>query len=155
MSIIFSFVVFLNYSVTFIKFFLIKVSNFICFIADIFFVLFDQVHRYLKFWQQFISLGLFWWGVINCSYASQARFLIYLWVRFEHATFRSRRGHQLICGDTVVIVGSQSQYDTYNKYIKFIITETLPCVVGPCHHGMARPQVADRGTASNMEGSCE
>ena len=28
-------------------------------------------------------------------------------------------------------------------------------VVGPCHHGMARPQVADRGTASNMEGSCE
>jgi len=25
-----------------------------------------------------------------------------------------------------------------------------PCViVGPCHHGMARPQVADRGTASN------
>ena len=27
--------------------------------------------------------------------------------------------------------------------------------VGPCHHGMARPQVADGGTASNMEGSCE
>jgi len=32
-----------------------------------------------------------------------------------------------------------------------------PCtyVVGPCHHGMARPQVADRGTASDKEGSCE
>ena len=28
-------------------------------------------------------------------------------------------------------------------------------VVGPCHHGMARPRVVDRGTASNMEGSCE
>jgi len=27
--------------------------------------------------------------------------------------------------------------------------------VGPCHQGMARPQVADRGTASNKEGSCE
>ena len=27
--------------------------------------------------------------------------------------------------------------------------------VGPCHHGMARPQVADGGTASEMEGSCE
>ena len=27
--------------------------------------------------------------------------------------------------------------------------------VGPCHHGMARPQVADAGTASDMEGSCE
>jgi hypothetical protein len=28
-------------------------------------------------------------------------------------------------------------------------------LVGPCHHGMARPRVADGGTASNMEGSCE
>jgi hypothetical protein len=27
--------------------------------------------------------------------------------------------------------------------------------VGPCHHGMARPQVADGGTASYMEGGCE
>ena len=27
--------------------------------------------------------------------------------------------------------------------------------VGPCHHAMARPRVADGGTASNMEGSCE
>jgi hypothetical protein len=27
--------------------------------------------------------------------------------------------------------------------------------VGPCHHGMARPRVADGGTASYMEGSCE
>jgi hypothetical protein len=30
-----------------------------------------------------------------------------------------------------------------------------PMDVGPCHHGMARPQVADGGTASYMEGSCE
>ena len=27
--------------------------------------------------------------------------------------------------------------------------------VGPCNHGMARPQVADGGTAPEMEGSCE
>jgi hypothetical protein len=27
--------------------------------------------------------------------------------------------------------------------------------VGPCHYGMERPQVADGGTASYMEGSCE
>jgi hypothetical protein len=27
--------------------------------------------------------------------------------------------------------------------------------VGPCHHDMARPQVADGGTASDKEGSCE
>jgi hypothetical protein len=27
--------------------------------------------------------------------------------------------------------------------------------VGPYHHGMARTQVTDGGTASDMEGSCE
>jgi hypothetical protein len=27
--------------------------------------------------------------------------------------------------------------------------------LGLCHHGMARPQVSDGGTASDMEGSCE
>jgi hypothetical protein len=27
-----------------------------------------------------------------------------------------------------------------------------PCYVGPCHHGMARPQVADGGTASSYGG---
>ena len=35
------------------------------------------------------------------------------------------------------------------------ITTVIPCEVGPCHHGMARPQVADGGMASDMEGSCE
>ena len=28
-------------------------------------------------------------------------------------------------------------------------------VVGPCHHGMVRPQVVDRGTACIKEGNCE
>ena len=32
---------------------------------------------------------------------------------------------------------------------------SLSMNVGPCHYGMARHRVADRGTASNMEGSCE
>jgi hypothetical protein len=27
--------------------------------------------------------------------------------------------------------------------------------LGPCHHGMTRPQVADGGKGSYMEGSCE
>jgi hypothetical protein len=27
--------------------------------------------------------------------------------------------------------------------------------MGPCHHGMARAQIAYRGTASNIVGSCE
>ena len=31
----------------------------------------------------------------------------------------------------------------------------IPVFVGPCHHGMARPQVADGGMVSDMEGSCE
>ena len=43
----------------------------------------------------------------------------------------------------------------YGKTYFIYIYVCVPCVVGPCHHGMARPQVADRGTASNMEGSCE
>jgi hypothetical protein len=30
-----------------------------------------------------------------------------------------------------------------------------PSKAGPCHHGMARLQVADGGTASKMEGRCE
>jgi hypothetical protein len=37
----------------------------------------------------------------------------------------------------------------FYKYTPFAV------LVGPCHHGMARPQVADRGTASDKEGSCE
>jgi hypothetical protein len=30
-----------------------------------------------------------------------------------------------------------------------------PAESSPCHHGMARPQVTDGGTAFNMKGSCE
>ena len=43
-----------------------------------------------------------------------------------------------------------------NKHLFLLFVITFrPCEVGPCHHGMARPQVADGGTASDMEGSCE
>jgi hypothetical protein len=38
-------------------------------------------------------------------------------------------------------------------FLFLIILESIN--VGPCHHGMARPQVADGGTASYVEGSCE
>ena len=37
----------------------------------------------------------------------------------------------------------------------FLIYILVTMNVGPCHHGMAHPRVADGGTASNMEGSCE
>jgi hypothetical protein len=30
-----------------------------------------------------------------------------------------------------------------------------PCYVGPCHHSMARPQVAGGGMPPAMKGSCE
>jgi len=39
------------------------------------------------------------------------------------------------------------------NYLIFVVL--LFQVVGRCHHGIARPQVADRGTASDKEGSCD
>ena len=35
------------------------------------------------------------------------------------------------------------------------VVTIIAILVGSCHHGMARPQVADRGTASDKESSCE
>src|SRR5215510_4776367 len=65
-------------------------------------------------------------------------------------------------------------YNTFVLYTNFVVFDTIEPYtislmlfvehqagrtkamnVGPCHHGMARPQVADGGMASNMEGSCE
>jgi hypothetical protein len=43
----------------------------------------------------------------------------------------------------------------YKLIIIIIIIIIITMDVGPCHHGMARPRVADGGTASYMEGSCE
>jgi len=37
----------------------------------------------------------------------------------------------------------------------WLLQTTWTTDVGPCHHGMARPQVVDGGMASYMEGSCE
>ena len=41
----------------------------------------------------------------------------------------------------------------YGNFTEYYIV--IPLQEGPCHHGMACPQVADGGTASSMEGSCE
>jgi hypothetical protein len=46
-------------------------------------------------------------------------------------------------------------WDLYREGQISAIDRVKNRVVGPCHHGMARPQFADRGTASGMEGSCE
>ena len=44
----------------------------------------------------------------------------------------------------------------YGPIISFCrVKNSVAVFVGPCHHGMARPQVVDGGTASDMEGSCE
>jgi len=43
----------------------------------------------------------------------------------------------------------------YSIWGFLLVVLDVAVLVGPCHHGMARPQVADRGTASNKEGSCE
>ena len=39
--------------------------------------------------------------------------------------------------------------------LKYVMLDTVAVLVGTCHHGMARPQVVDRGKASDKEGSCE
>jgi len=44
---------------------------------------------------------------------------------------------------------------TVTVLVIVIVVGVVAVLVGPCHHGMARPQVADRGTASDKEGSCE
>jgi hypothetical protein len=41
------------------------------------------------------------------------------------------------------------------KAVKRLGMLRVSVLVGPCHHGMARPQVADGGTASDKEDSCE
>ena len=43
--------------------------------------------------------------------------------------------------------------DLSSVYVLYIHYESM--IVGPCHHDMVRPQVADGGRASNMEVSCK
>jgi hypothetical protein len=52
------------------------------------------------------------------------------------------------------LFSSYSKKGTVLEHVDKFLVE-LPMNVSPCHHGMARPQVADGGTASYMEGSCE
>ena len=49
----------------------------------------------------------------------------------------------------------QSIYTHPTSWRSILILSVNLRLVGPCHHGMARPQVADRETASDKEGSCE
>ena len=55
----------------------------------------------------------------------------------------------------IILSGEKGIYLFTAKLLYIFRAFFAPYVVGPCHHGMARPQVADRGTASDKEGSCE
>jgi len=55
-------------------------------------------------------------------------------------------------GRQVLFISKHCAFRTHRVIIRYIYKTH---VVGPCHHGTARPQVADRGTASDKEGSCE
>jgi len=43
----------------------------------------------------------------------------------------------------------------HRLWVFSVVVRLDAMLVGPCHNGMARPQVANRGTASDKEGSCE
>jgi hypothetical protein len=58
--------------------------------------------------------------------------------------------HAQLWNTTAVFVASEGNFCKVGENISI-----TPVDVSPCHHGMARPQVADGGTASYMEGSCE
>ena len=61
---------------------------------------------------------------------------------------------QLYAVNFIPLLGSLYKFRVF--YTPIIRSTIFNCMnVGPCHHGIARPQVADGGTASNMEGSCE
>jgi len=61
-----------------------------------------------------------------------------------------RSGHYRDYAEVLIVRDSIGIKETCLSFLR-----RMPNVVGPCHYGMARPQVADRGTASDMEGSCE
>ena len=54
-------------------------------------------------------------------------------------------------GDTDRILVGRSK--SKRTFVRTGLSRTMD--VGPCHHGMARPEVAEGGMASYMQGSCE
>ena len=71
---------------------------------------------------------------------------------------RTRTSENTIVKVQIFSVGNEITYTVFcsGRIGRILCTlETWSLFVGPCHHGMARPQVADGGTASDMEGSCE
>ena len=51
--------------------------------------------------------------------------------------------------------GLTNQFSRKKQCHILVCYSRRPVFVGPSHHGVARPQVAEEGTASDIEGSCE
>ena len=84
----------------------------------------------------------------------------------DHPPLSKCRGHERVglylyspSGPQWSVIGRTLYSNLAKPSIKFLSCSSCkisgPRKVGPCHHGMARPQVADGGTASDMEGSSE
>jgi hypothetical protein len=59
-------------------------------------------------------------------------------------------------GKVEMKVSSEETNISNEMFVAYLNVGTRhPMNIRPCPHGMARPQVADRGNASDMEGSCE
>jgi len=73
-----------------------------------------------------------------------------------HLKFRSNKDLTPWCR---VLLEQLTGLQLVKKFLAFHGTRrfitALKSVVSACHHGMARPEAADRGTASDKEGSCE
>ena len=70
------------------------------------------------------------------------------------STNRFRIVHPRACTILHILDKNTNTSSQFHDYLWHI--HRLPChVVGACHHGMACPQVVDRGTVSDKEGSCE
>ena len=62
----------------------------------------------------------------------------------------------ILSGDKqCVSVGEHNKRQCQSGVYCMYVCTYMTVFVGPCHHGMACPQVADGGTASDLEGSCE
>ena len=72
---------------------------------------------------------------------------------------RNERGESLLCGTYFMAHDPEDRSGVSGRNIACILYpdngQCLKNILTVCHLGMARPQVADRGTASDKEGSCE
>ena len=77
----------------------------------------------------------------------------HLYITSEREVKRSRAGErtsQIIVPSVPIYFLGKFRSENFEPQC-----QNVAVFVGPCHHGMARPQVANGRTASDVEGSCE